>query len=112
MMTISKCTQFAFLIVLLLYSIVAVRFTPTNQVLLVVGVILLSVATIVGIVLIVVDVRTHKGNLVSLHYTLYYILYLPGSWSFLLAVGCVVVVLSIVLWVAVGFQVGLQKSEI
>ena len=38
-----------------------------------VGVILLSIATIVGIVLIVVDVRTHKGNLVSLHYTLYYV---------------------------------------
>ena len=52
--------------------IVAVRLTSTNQVLLVVGVILLSVATIVGIGLIVVDVRTHKGNLVSLHYTLYY----------------------------------------
>ena len=79
-----------------------------------VGVILLSTATIVGIVLIAVDVRTHKGNLVSLHYTLYYILYLPGSRLFLivLVVGCVVVVLSIVLWVAVGFQVGLQKSKI
>ena len=38
-----------------------------------VGVILLSIATIVDIVLIIVDVRTHKGNLVSLHYTLYYI---------------------------------------
>ena len=35
------------------------------------GVILLSVATIVGIVLIVVAIRTHKGNLVRLHYTLY-----------------------------------------
>ena len=54
----------------LLY-IVAVRLTPTNQVLLVVGVILLSVATIVGIVLIVVDVRTHKGNLVYItHFTI------------------------------------------
>ena len=73
----------------------------------------MSVATIVGIVLIVVDVRTHKGNLVSLHYTLYYILYLPGSRLFLIlfVVACVVVVLSIVLWVAVGLQVGLQKSE-
>ena len=93
--------------------IVANRFTHTDLVLLLVGVILLSVATIVGIVLIVVDVRTHKGNLVSLHYTLYYILYLPGSRLFLivLVVGCVVVVLSIVLWVAVGFQVGLQESE-
>ena len=97
------------------FIIVAVRkLTPTNQVLFVVGVILLSIATIVGIVLIVVDVRTHKGNLVSLHYTLYYILYLPGSRLFLivLVVGCVVVALSIVLWVAVGFQVGVQKSEI
>ena len=113
MMTISKCTQLANYYYVLL-CIVAVRLTPTNQVLLVVGVILLSIATIVGIVLIVVDVRTHKGNLVSLHYTLYYILYLPGSRLFLivLVVGCVVVALSIVLWVAVVFQVGLQKSEI
>ena len=87
--------------------------SPTNQGLLVLGVVLLGVATIVGIVLIVVY-RTHGGNLVGLHYTLYYILYLPGSRLFLivLVVGCVVVVLSIVLWVAVGFQVGLQKSEI
>ena len=108
MMTISKCTQLAiFYSIIMFYSIVAVRLTSTNKVLLVVGVILLSIATIVGIVLIVVDVRSHKGNLVSLHYTLYYILYLPGSRLFLivLVVGCVVVVLSIVLWVAVGFQV-------
>ena len=78
-----------------------------------VGVILLSIATIVGIVLIVVDVRTHKGNLVSLHYTLYYIIYLPESRLFLivLVIGCIVVVLSIVLWVAMGLQVGLQKSK-
>ena len=108
MMTISKFTHYYNII------IVAVRLTLTNHVLLVVGVILLSVATIIGTVLIVVAVGTHKGNLVSLHYTLYYILYLPGSRLFLivLVVGCVVVVLSIVLWVAVGFQVGLQKSEI
>ena len=99
---------------IIIIFIVAVRLTPTNQGLLVLGVILLSIATIVGIVLIVVEVRTHKGNLVSLHYTLYYILYLPGSRLFLivLVVGCVVVVLSIVLLVAVGFQVGLQKSKI
>ena len=78
-----------------------------------VGVILLSAAIIVGVVLIVVDVRTLKGDLVSLHYTLYYILYHPGSRLFLtlLVVGYVVVVLSIVLWVAVGSQVGLQKSK-
>ena len=67
MMTISKCTQLTNYYYYALLCIVAVRLTPTNQVLLVVGVILLSVATIVGIVLIVVDVRTHKGNLVSLH---------------------------------------------
>ena len=109
MMTISKCTRLPILCV-----IDAVRLTSSNQGLLVVGVILLSIATIVGIVLIVVNVRTHKGNLVSLHYTIYYILNLPGSRLFLivLVVGCVVVVLSMVLWVAVGFQVGLQKSEI
>ena len=101
-------------LLLLCFTLVAVRLTSTNKVVLVVGVILLSIATIVGIVLIVVDVRSHKGNFVSLHYTLYYILYLPGSRLFLivLVVGCVVVVLSIVLWVAVGFQVRLQKSEI
>ena len=39
-----------------------------------VGVILLSIATIVGIVLIVVDVRTHKGNLRS-QFTLHTLLY-------------------------------------
>ena len=39
-----------------------------------VGVILLSIATIVDIVLIIVDVRTHKGNLVS--FTLHTLLYI------------------------------------
>ena len=86
-------------------TIVAVRLTYTNQVLLAVGVILLVIAIMV---LIVVYVRTHKGNLVSVYHTLHYnILYRPGS-----RVGCGMVVLSIVLWVVVGFQVGLQKSEI
>ena len=94
--------------------IVAVRLTSINQVLLVVGVILLSIATIV---LIVVNIKTRIGiySLVTLR-TLHALLYpiFLGSRLFLimLVVGCVVVVLSIVLWIAVGFQVGLQKSEI
>ena len=72
----------------------AVRLTPINQVLLVVGVILLSIATIVCIVLIVVavTVRTHKGNLVSLHYTLYYIR--SRLFLIVLVVGCVVATLQ------------------
>ncbi len=48
----------------LFYFIVDVRLTTTNQVLLVVGVILWSVASIVGIILIVVKVRTEKGEVV------------------------------------------------
>ncbi len=45
----------------LFYFIVDVRLTTTNQVLLGVGVILWSVASIVGIILIIVIVRTGKG---------------------------------------------------
>ena len=48
------------------YFIVDVRLTITNQVLLVVGVILWSVATIVGIILIVVKVRTEKSEVAPL----------------------------------------------
>ncbi len=50
----------------LFYFIVDVRVTTTNQVLLVMGVILLSVASIVGIILIVVKVRTGKGEVAPL----------------------------------------------
>ncbi len=46
----------------LFYFVVDVRLTTTNQVLLVVGVILWSVASIVGIILIVVKVVTGKGE--------------------------------------------------
>ncbi len=46
------------------YFIVDVRLTTTNQVMLVVGVILWSVASIVGIILIVMKVRTGKGEVV------------------------------------------------
>ncbi len=48
------------------YFIVDVRLTTTNQVLLVVGVILWSVASIVGIVLIVMQVRTGKSEVAPL----------------------------------------------
>ncbi len=44
------------------YFIVDVRLTTTNQVLLVVGVKMWSVASIVGIILIVVKVKTGKGE--------------------------------------------------
>ena len=47
---------------LLLYFIVDIRLTTTNQVLLVLGVILWSVASIVGIILIVVKIITEKGR--------------------------------------------------
>ncbi len=48
------------------FIVVDVRLTTTNQVLLVVGVILWSVASIVGIILIVVKVRTGKGEVAPL----------------------------------------------
>ncbi len=48
------------------YFIVDARLTTTNQVLLVMGVILWSVASIVGTILIVVKVRTGKGELAPL----------------------------------------------
>ncbi len=50
----------------LFYFIVDVRVTTTIQILLVMGVILLSVASIVGIILIVVKVRTGKGEVAPL----------------------------------------------
>ncbi len=52
----------------LFYFIVDVRLTTTNQVLLVMGVILWSVASIVGIILIVIRIVTRKGELHSQHY--------------------------------------------
>ncbi len=50
----------------LFYFIVDVQLTTTNQVLLVVGVILWSVASIVGIILIVIKVVTGKGEVAPL----------------------------------------------
>ncbi len=52
-------------VISLFYFIVDVRLTTTNQVLLVVGVILWSVASIVGIILIVVKVKTSRKVEVS-----------------------------------------------
>ncbi len=53
----------------LFYFIVDVQLTTTNQVLLVVGVILWSVASIVGIISIVMRIVTRKGELRSqFHY--------------------------------------------
>ncbi len=46
----------------LFYFIVDVRLTTTNQVLLVVGVILWSIASIVGTILIAIKVVTRKGE--------------------------------------------------
>ncbi len=50
----------------LFYFIVDARLTITNQVLLVMGVILWSVASIVGIILIVMKVRNGKGEVAPL----------------------------------------------
>ncbi len=50
----------------LFYFIVDVRLTTTNQVLLGVGVILWIVASIVGIILIVMKVRTGEGEVALL----------------------------------------------
>ncbi len=50
----------------LLYFIVDVRLTTINRVLLGVGVILWSVASMVGIILIVVKVKTRKGEVAPL----------------------------------------------
>ncbi len=50
----------------LFYFIVDVRLTTTNQVLLVVGVILWSVASIVGIIMTVVTVRIGKSEVAPL----------------------------------------------
>ncbi len=55
----------------LFYFIVDVRLTTANQVLLVVGVILWSVASIVGIILIVVKVKTGKGEVAPIVFILF-----------------------------------------
>ncbi len=56
--------MFVMKLLYMFYFIVDVRLTTTNQVLLVVGVILWSVASLVGIILIVTKVRTGKSEVV------------------------------------------------
>ncbi len=77
----------------LLSHIVDVRLTTTNQVLLVVGVILWSGAFIVGVILSVIKLKK------CVHRWETYIL------------GCIIITISLVLWVTVGTQVGLQISK-
>ncbi len=50
------------LLSLFYFIAIDIRLTTTNQVLLVMGVILWSVASIVGIILIVVKIKTEKGE--------------------------------------------------
>ncbi len=78
------------------YFVVEVRLTTTNQVLLVMGVILWSVAFMVGIILSVIKLKT-----------------LVHRWEtyFLPVCAIVTIMLSLVLWLTVGFQVGLQISK-
>ncbi len=80
----------------LFYFIVDVRLTTTNQGLLVVGVILWSVAFIVGIILSVIKLR------VQIIWEINNIYFLSG---------CIAIMLSLVLWVTVGILVGLQISK-
>ncbi len=77
----------------LLFHIVDVRLTTTNQVLLVVGVILWSGAFIVGVILSVIKLKK------CVHRWETYIL------------GCIIITISLVLWVTVGTQVGLKISK-
>ncbi len=74
----------------LFYFIVDVRLTTTNQILLVVGVILWSIASIVGIILSVIKLKINNIHFLS---------------------GCIAIMLSLVLWVTVGILVGLQISK-
>ena len=71
--------------------------TTTNQVLLVMGVILWSVAFIVGIILSVIKLKT--------------LVYTDGRHIFLPLCIVVTIMLSLVLWVTVEFQVGLQIMQ-
>ncbi len=80
----------------LFYFIVDVRLTTTNQVLLVVGVILWSIASIVGIILSVIKLR------VQIIWEINNIYFISG---------CIAIMLSLVLWVTVGILVGLQFSK-
>ena len=91
--------------------------TPANQGLLVVGVILLSVAIVLGVI--ITSMVFKKGIILS--FTVYsncflfcFVFLSPlGPWLSLglSMTGFVVTFVSLVLWVVVGFHVGLQKSK-
>ena len=90
---------------------VGARLTSANQGLLVVGVILLSVAIVLGVIITWMIFK--KGIIHKTSLFCCYIFSLLGPWLSLgLSVtGFVVTFVSLVLWVAVGFHVGLQKSN-
>ncbi len=77
------------------YFIVDDRLTTTNHVLLVVGVILWSVASIVGVTLSVIKLKTHKWQINNIYFIF----------------ECITAVLSLVFWVIVGIHVALQTSK-
>ena len=90
---------------------VGARLTSANQGLLVVGVILLSVAIILGVIITWMIFK--KGIIQKTSLFCCYIFSPLGPWlSLSLSMtGLVVAFISLVLWVAVGFHVGLQKSN-
>ena len=79
----------------LFYFIVDVRLTTTNQVLLVVGVILWSVASIVGVTLSIIKLKTHKWEINNIYFIF----------------ECITAVLSLVFWVIAGIHVALQTRK-
>ena len=106
---------------------VGTRLTSANQGLLVVGVILLSVAIVLGVIITVMVFKkgvyhSHRFSFVPVVFLLLFFVclllffcFFPplGPWLSLglSMTGFVVALLSLVLWVAVGFHVGLQKSK-
>ena len=98
--------------------IVAARLASGNLSLSIAGLLILSLTTVIAITLIVTAAKAHKGDLaISINYTALIIIrycLLIGSLCFwiLLVAGCVFVILSMLLWVAVGFHVELQKSKV
>ena len=94
---------------------VGARLTSANLGLLVVGVILLSMAIVLGVIITVMIFK--KGIIQQLRFFLLVVsvvLFSPlGPWLSLglSMTGFVIAFVSLVLWVAVGFHVGLQESK-
>ena len=98
-----------------MYIIIAGRLSTANQVLLSIGVAVLSLAVVICICLVVRETKTKKG--LPLHNSTappLQLLFIEGCRLslVLLVVGGVLVVVSVVLWVAVALQVGLQQGEL